>query len=142
MACIMIYFQQNENSIFMDMIFIYWINFKINGFFFLIKIKVCNNTSSIRGIAEKYIISRTIRITFQVVALEVYKTGKTKRTMCPMYLPPTYQVTEEYMRDLMVQLPVLIILLEDFNAQNLLWGNEKQKWECWRKSWTDLISFA
>ena len=43
---------------------------------------------------------------------------KRKRTICLIYLPPTDQVTNEDMRDLLEQLPAPIILLGDFNAHN------------------------
>ena len=59
-----------------------------------------------------------IRPTIQVVALEVYLLGKGKRIVCSIYLPPTDQVTEEDMRELLEQLPAPMILLGDFNAQN------------------------
>ena len=66
-----------------------------------------------------------IRTTIQVVALEVYLIGKGKRTVCSIYLPPTDQVIEEDMIDLLKQLPAPRILLGDFNAHNPLWESEK-----------------
>ena len=65
------------------------------------------------------------RKTIQVVALEVYLIGKRMRTVYSIYLPPTDQVTEENMRDVLEQLPTPMILLGDFNAHNPLWGSEK-----------------
>ena len=38
---------------------------------------------------------------------------------------PNRPVTEEDLRDLLEQLPAPMILLEDFNAHNQLWGSEK-----------------
>ena len=66
-----------------------------------------------------------IRTIIQVVALENYLVGKGKRTVCSIYLPPTDQVTEEDTRDLLEQLPTPMILLDDFNAHNPLYGSEK-----------------
>ena len=51
--------------------------------------------------------------------------GKGKRTICSIYLPPTDQVIDEDMRDLLKELPAPMILLGDFNAHNPLWRNEK-----------------
>ena len=64
-------------------------------------------------------------MTLQVVDLEVYMTGKRKRMICSIYLPPTDLVMEEGLRDLLEQLPVPMILLRDFKAHDLLWGSEK-----------------
>ena len=61
-----------------------------------------------------------LRTTLQVVALEVYLVGRGKRTLCSIYLPPTDQITEEELRDLLEQPPALMILLGDFNAHNPL----------------------
>ena len=61
-----------------------------------------------------------LRTTLQVVALEVYLVGRGKRTLCSIYLPPTDQVTEEELRDLLEHLPAPMILLGDFNAHNPL----------------------
>ena len=66
-----------------------------------------------------------IRPTIQVVALEVYLIGKGKRTVCSIYLPLTDQVTEEDMRNLLEQHSAPMILLEDSNAHNPLWGSKK-----------------
>merc|ERR1711976_637296 len=44
---------------------------------------------------------------------------------CSIYLPPTEQVTEQDLIDLLEQLPAPLILLGDFNAHNPLWGSEK-----------------
>ena len=60
-----------------------------------------------------------------MVALEVYLVEKGKRTICFIYLPPTDQVIEEDKRYLLEQLSAPMILLEDFNAHNPLWGSEK-----------------
>ena len=42
-----------------------------------------------------------IKTALQEVALEVYMTGKGKRTICSIYLPPTDLVTDEDMKDLL-----------------------------------------
>ena len=60
-----------------------------------------------------------------MVDLEVYLIGKGKRTICSIYLPPTDQVTEEDMRELLEQLPAPMDLLRDFNAHNTIWGSKK-----------------
>ena len=60
-----------------------------------------------------------------MVALQVYLIGKGKKTVCSTYLPQTDQVTEEDMRELLEQLPAPMILLEDFNEHNPLWGSQK-----------------
>ena len=51
--------------------------------------------------------------------------GKGKRTVCSIYLPPTDQVTEDAMRELLEQLPAPMILLGDFNTLKPLWGSDK-----------------
>ena len=66
-----------------------------------------------------------LRTTLQVVALEICLVGRGKRTLCSIYLPPTEQVTEQELIDLLEQLPAPLILLGDFNAHNPLWGSEK-----------------
>ena len=66
-----------------------------------------------------------LRTTLQVVALEICLVGRGKRTLCSIYLPPTDQVTEQELIDLLEQLPAPLILLGDFNAHNPLWGSEK-----------------
>ena len=66
-----------------------------------------------------------IRTTLQVVTLEVQLVGENKITICSIYLPPTDQVTEEDMTDLLEQFPTPMILLGDFNTYNPLWRNKK-----------------
>ena len=48
-----------------------------------------------------------------------------KRTIGLIYLPPTDQVREENMRDLLNQLSPPIIWMGDFNVQNPLWRTKK-----------------
>ena len=61
-----------------------------------------------------------LRTTLQVVALEICLVGRGKRILCSIYLPPTDQITEEELIDLLEQLPAHMILLGDFNAHNQL----------------------
>ena len=53
--------------------------------------------------------------TLQVVALEIYMTGKEKKTICSIYLPQTDLVMEEDKRDLLELFPAPMILLGDFS---------------------------
>ena len=71
----------------------------------------------------------------------LHMSGKGKRTICTMYLPPTDLVMEEDIKDLLKQLPASMILLGDFNAYNPLCGSEKMS-TGERKSSTDSTSCA
>ena len=61
-----------------------------------------------------------IRMALQTVALKVYLTRKRKGQYAQYIYSHTDLVTEEDMKDLLEQLPVLMILLGDFNVHNLL----------------------
>ena len=61
-----------------------------------------------------------IRTALQMAVLEVYLVGKGKEQYAQYIYFPTDQVTEEDLRHCLEQLPVPIILLGDFNAENPL----------------------
>ena len=73
----------------------------------------------IKEIAHKRL---NIKTTLQAIVLVVFMAGKRRRTI---YLPVAELVTEENKRDLLEQLSAHMILLEDCNAHNPLWGKKK-----------------
>ena len=58
----------------------------------------------------------------QAVALSVLLNRKI--SVCSLYLPPSLDFDLHDLQSLVDQLPVSFLLLDDFNAQNPLWGSE------------------
>ena len=58
----------------------------------------------------------------QVKAVKV-TTHKTI-TLCSMYVPPSRQLTESELNKVLDQLPRPYLIMGDFNAHSILWGND------------------
>ena len=46
-------------------------------------------------------------------------------TICSVYIPPKYKLTDRELDNLLDQLPSPVLLLGDFNAHNIIWGNNE-----------------
>lgn len=58
----------------------------------------------------------------EAVAVEVWCPQKI--TICSVYIPPSYNLTEAEVQDLIRQLPNPFIIVGDFNAHSAMWGSE------------------
>ena len=45
-------------------------------------------------------------------------------TLCSMYVPPSRQLTESELNKVLDQLPRPYLIMGDFNAHSILWGND------------------
>ena len=62
-----------------------------------------------------------LRTTLEAVAASLF-IGK-QYTICSIYIPPHYRITQQEMEELITQLPRPFLILGDFNCRDPLWGD-------------------
>ena len=67
---------------------------------------------------------REIQLTTNLLAHAVSVTFHKTITICNVYVPPSYHLEMDDLRNLVNQLPKPFLLIGDFNAHNTLWGNQ------------------
>lgn len=84
----------------------------------------CNRASGGTSIfTSNELFSSLLPLTTDLEAIAVTIWCPNKLTVCSIYIPPNYSLTEVELVNLIFQLPHPYILVGDFNAHNNLWGS-------------------
>jgi Endonuclease-reverse transcriptase len=89
----------------------------------------CDDTSGDRaqgGVAISVmdsIFAEALPLTTSLQAVAVRVALPSPVTLCNIYFPPHDVITQHLVNNLLHQLPRIIILLGDFKAHNVLWGD-------------------
>ena len=60
----------------------------------------------------------------QIFKLLLFLLHLKKRSLCVLYIPPSFALRPKYLNSLLQQLPSPFMLLGDFNGHNVLWGSK------------------
>ena len=67
---------------------------------------------------------RKIYLQTELQATAISATLDREKTICSVYIPPSFSLKSQHLDNLLQQLPSPYIFLGDFNGHNILWGCE------------------